>query len=144
MAGHKWFQLFLKHHEELCVKHGATNLSLSRALGSTKEIVENWFDKYEALVESIGTIDPACIWNIDRHGSENMHKVKKVVGIKGVKQFQIQPREKARHTTMLTYLKGWLCPSYIVGTTMTLVALMHQSKSLLGGPKKATSTRNCL
>ena len=61
MAGHKWFHLFLKWHEELCVKHGATNLSLSRALGSTKGIVENWFDKYEALVESMGITDPACI-----------------------------------------------------------------------------------
>ena len=36
MAGHKWFHLFLKWHEELCMKHGATSLSLSRALGNTK------------------------------------------------------------------------------------------------------------
>ena len=41
MMQRKWqatngFHLFLKWHEELCVKHGATNLSLSRALGSTK------------------------------------------------------------------------------------------------------------
>ena len=62
----------------------------------------------EALVESMGITDLACIWNIDEHGSEDMHKVKKVVGIKGIKQFQVQPREKARCTTMLNLYKwGW-------------------------------------
>ena len=35
-----------------------------------------------------------------------MHKVKKVVGINGIKQFQVQPREKARSTTMMTYVNG--------------------------------------
>ena len=124
IAGHKWFQLFLKHHEELCVKQGATNLSLSRALGSTKGIVDSWFDKYEALIESMGITDPACIWNFDEHGSEDMHKVKKVVWIKGIKQFQVQPREKARHTTMMTYVNGagYALPpsSYIGGSTMIL------------------------
>ena len=93
MAGAKWFDLFLKCHDELCVKHGATHLSLARALGSRHNIVENWFKSYEKLIEDLGITDPECIWNIDKHGREDMHKVKKVIGIKGIKQFQVQPRE---------------------------------------------------
>ena len=81
MAGTKWFSLFLKCHSELKVKHGATNLSLARAMGSTNTIIENWFDQYEDLVAQLGIDDPAYIWNIDEHGSEHLHKVKRVVGI---------------------------------------------------------------
>ena len=50
--------------------------------------------------------DPKYIWNIDEHGSEDIAKVKRVVGIKGIKQYQIQTREKPRQTTMLTYVNG--------------------------------------
>ena len=81
MAGAKCIGLFLKCHDELCVKHRATLLSLARALGSTHNIVENWFNSYEKLIEDLGITDPECIWNIDEHGSEDMHKVKKVIGI---------------------------------------------------------------
>ena len=73
---------------------------------SSKQIIETWFDQYEDLVAQLGITDPAQIWNIDEHGSEDLHKVKRVVGIKGMKQYQIQPREKARHTTMLTYVNA--------------------------------------
>ena len=116
IAGPKWFSLFLKRHDDIRVKHGATNLSLSRALGSTKQIVENWFDQYQNLVESLGITDPSCIWNIDEHGSEDMHKSRRVIGIKGIKQFQIQPREKPRRTTMLTYVNaaGFALPPMVI------------------------------
>ena len=76
MAGTNQFSLFLKCHSDLKVKHGATNLSLARAMGSTDTIIENWFDQYEDLVAQLGIDDPAYIWNIDEHGSENLHKVK--------------------------------------------------------------------
>ena len=35
-----------------------------------------------------------------------MAKVERVVGIKGIKQYQMQSREKARWTIMLTYLNA--------------------------------------
>ena len=28
-GGYKWFYTFMKHHDELCVKNGVTNLSLT-------------------------------------------------------------------------------------------------------------------
>ena len=111
MAGYKWFHLFLKWHEELHVKHGATNLSLSRALGSTKGIVENWFDKYEALVESMGITDPACIWNIDEHGSEDMHS-QESCGDKGDQTISGSAKGEGKvhyHVDLCKW--GWFSPS---------------------------------
>ena len=83
-------------------------------MGSTTNIIENWFDQYENLVAQLGIDDPAYIWNIDEHRSEDLHKSKHIVGIKGIKQFQIQPHEKARCTNMLTYVNaaGYALPQW--------------------------------
>ena len=43
------------------VKQGTTNLSLARAMGSTSNIIENWFDQYEDLIAQLGIDDPAYI-----------------------------------------------------------------------------------
>ena len=93
-------------HDELCAKNGVTNLSLARALGSSQCIISEWFDQYQSLLEQLNITDPNYIWNIDEHGSEDMAKVKRVVGIKGTKQYQMQPREKPRWTTMLTHVNA--------------------------------------
>ena len=96
----------MKHHDELCVKNGVTSLSLAHTLGSSQHIINQWFDMYQSLLEQLNITDPKYIWNIDEHGSEDMAKVKRVIGIKGIKQYQMQPREKPRQTTMLTYVNA--------------------------------------
>ena len=35
-TGYKWFYVFMKYHNKLCIKNGVTNLSLARALGPHK------------------------------------------------------------------------------------------------------------
>ena len=95
-GGYKWFYAFMKQHNELYVKNGVTNLSLARALGSSQCITDDWFDQYQSLLEQLNITDPNYIWNIDEHRSEDMAKVKRVVGVKGIKQYQMQPREKPR------------------------------------------------
>ena len=69
IAGHKWFSLFLKHYDFLRVKQGVTNLSLAHALGSSSQIIDQLFDKYEQLIEELQITDPKYIWNVDEHGS---------------------------------------------------------------------------
>ena len=71
------------------------------------------------------------IWNIDEHGSENMAKVKKVLNIKGIKQYQIQPREKPRQTTMLTYVNatGFALPPMVIHS-----GKFHDSGTLVHSP----------
>ena len=61
-------------------KNGVTNLSLARTLGSSQRITDELFDHYQSL------LDPIYIWNIDKHESEDMCKVKRVVAIKGINQ----------------------------------------------------------
>ena len=114
IGGYKWFYGFMKHHDELCVKSGVTNLSLARALGSSQCIIHQWFDMYQSLLEQLNIMDPKYILNIDEHGSEDMAKVKRVVGIKGIKQMQL--REKPRQTTMLTYVNaaGFALPPMVI------------------------------
>ena len=96
----------MKCHDELRVKNSVTNLSLAHVLGSSQQIIDQWFDMYQSLLEQLNITDPKYIWNINEHGSEDMAKVKRVVGIKGIKQYQMQPRQKPRWTTMLTHVNS--------------------------------------
>ena len=116
IGGYKWFYGFMKCHDKLHVKNGVTNLSLACALGSSQCIIDQWFDMYQSLLEQLHITDQKYIWNINEHGSEDMAKVKRVVGIKGRKQYQMQPREKPRWTTMLTYVNaaGFALPSMVI------------------------------
>ena len=77
----------MKHHDDLCVKNGVTNLSLAQALGCSQSIIDEWFNQYQSLLEQLNITDPNYIWNINEHGSEDMAKVKRVVGFKGIKQY---------------------------------------------------------
>ena len=77
IAGHKWFSLFLKRHDSLCVKQVVTNLSWAHALGSSSAIIDTWFDKYEKLIEELNITGPKYIWNIDEHEKVGWHKKNK-------------------------------------------------------------------
>ena len=115
-AGRKWFALLLKRYPHIKVKESATNISVARANASTHEKVHKWYRKYNDVLSQLEIDDPKYIWNIDEHGSEDMPKVKKVLGIKGIKQFQKQPREKPNRTTMVTYVNaaGYALPPLVI------------------------------
>ena len=95
-AGRKWFTFLLKHYPKLKVKEGVTNLSIARAKASDRDLVTRWYKKYQNVLDQLEITDPKYIWNIDEHGSEDMPKVKKVIGLKGIKQFQKQPHKKTK------------------------------------------------
>ena len=86
----------LKHYPKLRVKEGVTNLSIARAKASDHDLVTRWYKKYQNVLDQLEITDPKYIWNIDEHGSEDMPKVKKVIGLKGIKQFQKQPHKKPK------------------------------------------------
>ena len=71
---------------------------------------------YQSLLEQLNITDPKYIWNNDEHGLEDMAKVKRVVGIKGIKQYQMQPRVKPRWTIVLTYVNaaGFALPPVVI------------------------------
>ena len=115
-AGRKWFTFLLKHYPKLKVKEGVTNLSIARAKASDHDSVTRWYKKYQNVLDQLEITDPKYIWNIDEHGSEDMPKVKKVIGLKGIKQFQKQPHEKPKRTMMLTYVNaaGFALPPLVI------------------------------
>ena len=115
-AGRKWFAFLLKRYPKLKVKEGVTNLSIARTKASNRDLVTRWYKKYQNVLDQLEITDPKYIWNIDEHGSEDMPKVKKVIGLKGIKQFQKQPHEKPKRTTMLTYVNaaGFALPPLII------------------------------
>ena len=110
-AGPAWFRYFLLRHAQLSLKT-ATNLSLARAMSSNKILMDQWFTQYEDVLRQLKINDPKYLWNVDEHSAEDLVKTKKVVGIKGIKSFQTQSREKARCTTIITYLNvsGYTLP----------------------------------
>ena len=115
-AGRKWFAFLLKRYPKLKVKEGVTNLSIARAKASNHDSVTTWYKKYQNVLNQLEITDPRYIWNIDEHGSEDMPKVKKIIGLKGIKQFQKQPHEKPKQTTMLNYVNaaGFPLPPLVI------------------------------
>ena len=91
--GPVWFWYFLLRHVQLSLKT-ATNLSLARAMSSNKVLMDQWFTQYEDVLRQLNITDPKYLWNVNEHGTEDLVKTKKVVGIKGIKSFQTQSREK--------------------------------------------------
>ena len=114
-AGRAWFSYLLKRYPILSVK-GATNVSLQRAAASSETLVMQWFEKYLDVLGQMGINKPEQIWNIDEHSTEHSVKTQKVVGIKNVRQYQVQPTEKPNRTTMVTYVNtaGYALPPLII------------------------------
>ena len=114
-AGPAWFRYFLLRHAQLSLKT-ATNLSLARAMSSNKIPMDQWFTQYEDVLRQLKINDPKYLWNVDEHSAEDLVKTKKVVGIKGIKSFQTQSREKAQCTTIITYINasGYTLPLMII------------------------------
>ena len=82
-------------------------------MSSNKVILDHWFDEYEEVVKQLKIDDPHYIWNVDEHGTEDVLKCSKVVGIK--KPTKVC-REKARRSTMLTYVNaaGYALPPMVI------------------------------
>ena len=87
-AGRKWFGFLLKRYPQFKVKETVKNLSIARANATKKSLVLAWYKKYEDVLKQLEIIDPKYIWNIDEHVSEDMPKVKKVIGLKSINSFR--------------------------------------------------------
>ena len=101
--------------------------------------MDQWFTQYEDALRQLKINDPKYLWNVDEHSAEDLVKTKKVFGIKGIKSFQAQSREKAQHTTIITYINvsGYVLPPMIIHrekyhdcrcTNVPRRVLVHSSK----------------
>ena len=103
MAGKKWMHGFLRRHDEIRLKT-AQNLSINRAMGANKVVIDRFFKQYEALVKKLNIISPKQVWNVDESGCVDVpNKRIKVVGEKGFKANRITSKEQGETTTVLTF-----------------------------------------
>ena len=114
-AGYHWFKYFMERNPKLSIKT-PINLSIARAMSSNAVILNHWFDEYEEVIKQLKIDDPKYLWNVDEHGTEDVLKRNKVVGIKCVKTFQTVSCEKSRRSTMLTYVNaaGYALPPMVI------------------------------
>ena len=144
-AGPHWFQYFLARHRKLSIKH-ATNLSIYRAMSPNKVILNHWFDEYEEVIKQLKIDDPCYLWNVDEHGTEDVLKCSKVVGIKGIRAKQTVCREKSCRSTMLTYVNaaGYALPPMVIhrGKFHDNWHKNAPSRVLVHSSKKGTSINN--
>ena len=75
-------------------------------MSSNKVILDHWFDEYEEVVKQLKIDDPHYIWNVDEHGTRRCAQSLKGSCIKGIKANQTVCREKARRSSMLTYVNA--------------------------------------
>ena len=63
------------------------------------------------MIKQLKIDDPHYLWNVDEHGTEDVLKHSKVVGIKGIKANQTVCREKSCRSHNAYICKcSWICP----------------------------------
>ena len=85
MAGRHWLVGFLARNATLTIREPETT-NITRAVGFNKAQVDNCFEIWRSVLESIGLIDGDRIWNMDKSGLTVVHKPWKIVAKKGQKQ----------------------------------------------------------
>ena len=86
-------------------------------LGQTQKVFHQTCHKPLNIQSKID--DPCYLWNVDEHGTEDVLKCSKVVGIKGIKANQTVCREKSHRSTMMTYVNaaGHALPPMVIHRT---------------------------
>lgn len=101
MAGRHWLAGFLARNGTLSIREPEAT-SINRAVGFNKAQVDNFFEIWRSLLESIGPIDGDRIWNMDESGLTVVHKPGRIVAKKGQKQVgKVTSGEKGKTVTII-------------------------------------------
>jgi len=114
-AGYEWLSGFLQRHPKLSIRKPEP-LSVARAAGMNKVVVEKWFSSLSDHLDSIGIKNmPARLWNVDESGLQDHFVPNKVVAEVGKPCYQATSGEKGETTTIVaafnavgTYLKPFV------------------------------------
>ena len=100
-AGYYWLKGFMQRHTNLSCRK-PESLSVCRASGVNKEVIEKWFDLYEKTLNDLQIKDcPSHVWNTDETGLQDHFMSQSVVAAKGKPCYEINPGEKGQTTTVL-------------------------------------------
>ena len=127
LAGKDWLMGFLQRHPTLSIRQPqATNIA--RAVGFNKPQVQRFFGLYRALVER-NTYDPSNIWNMDETGITCVHRPRKIVASKGVRQVsKITSGERGKTVTVICAMSAvgtYLPPLFIFPRKRMVDTLMN-------------------
>lgn len=102
IAVKKWFARFMKEHPILSLRVPEPT-SMARRKGFNKERVNEFFDKYEEILEkSKFTADK--VYNVDETALSTVHKPSKVIAQKG--KHQVGARERGLTTTCVCVMNA--------------------------------------
>jgi hypothetical protein len=116
MAGRTWAKNFLKRHKELRKKK-TIGLSINRAMGANRSVINSWFGLYKRTLEELGLSNqPSHIWNVDESGMCDVPKESEVIGETGATCHRIVGGEKGENSTLVTFINaaGLACPPMLI------------------------------
>jgi len=100
IAGKTWLRGFLARHSDLAIRTPEAT-SLGRAVGFNRPCVEKFFELYKAELEK-HPYSASNIYNMDETGLTVVHKPRKVLAKKGMKQVgRVTSGEKGETTTIV-------------------------------------------
>jgi hypothetical protein len=117
-AGYEWFHSFLRRHPDLSIRTPEP-LSIARATGMNRPIVDKWFTSLEARVDELGIRNmPTHFWNVDESGLQDYFVPTQVVGEVGKPCYQSTSTERGETTTIVAAFNA-------VGTFVKTLVILH-------------------
>jgi hypothetical protein len=99
LAGYDWFNSFCSRHPEIGVRKPEP-LSIARAAGMNRPVIDNWFAELSADMTSIGIDNvPSHLWNVDETGLQDYFIPLRVIGETGKPCYQSTATERGQTTT---------------------------------------------
>ena len=117
IAGYEWLNAFLKRHPELSIRKPEP-LSIARACGMNRVVVQKWFESLGASIEELGIKHrPDRWWNVDETGLQDHFVPQKVVAEAGKMCYQATAGEKGDTITIVAAFNavGTYCKPFVIG-----------------------------
>jgi hypothetical protein len=93
-AGYEWFHSFLDRHPDISIRTPEP-LSIERAAGMNRPVVQQWFANLEVKIEEMGIKNmPTHFWNVDESGLQDYFLPDQVVGESGKPCYQSTSTEQ--------------------------------------------------